>query len=415
MTMSATSRTIAADRIVAAAMTLVADLGLSGLTMRDLAQSVGRSTTVIVNLFGSKSGLIEALATTAFEQDEAYHEAFFASLGGLAFGRDALLALTERYLRERAIASASFVRVWEELLVTPEPASFLSPLLMRWEAMRQEAWTTFLGRTPGLEAFGEVISTCLIIEQFYVGALGGRPDYEMIAAEGLGGLIDRAFGRSDDPAPASESYVERLAIPQAPADGLEAGSLKLRLLDVAADQILTRGVAVVTNRSVSTAVGTSTSTIAYHWADMRRFIIDAVWHAVFREIPGYLDYRHPVRGGPPDLKRWGELMARTLEVNGVEGHGFYVKYARLIAQVCLEARRDPSLQELAMILRGPEGGGTYVNRAELWPAQFDLTRRAATRFALWIKGAALMAAATGAAPDTARLQAAAATLVAERN
>lgn len=414
MTMIAKSRTIAADRIVAAAMTLVADLGLSGLTMRDLAQSVGKSTTVIVNLFGSKSGLIEALATTAFEQDEAYHETFFANLSGLAFGRDALLALAERYLRERALASASFVRVWEELLVTPEPASFLSPLLMRWEAMRQEAWTTFLGRTPRLEVFGEAISTYLIIEQFYVGALGGRLDYEMIAAEGLGGLIDRAFGRSDDPAPASESYVERLAIPQAPADGLETGSLKLRLLDVAADQILTRGVAVVTNRSVSTAVGTSTSTIAYHWADMRRFIIDAVWHAVFREIPGYLDYRHPVRGGPPDLKRWGELMARTLEVNGVEGHGFYVKYARLIAQVCLEARRDPSLQELAMILRGPEGGGTYVNRAELWPAQFELTRRAATRFALWIKGAALMAAATGAAPDTARLQAAAATLVAER-
>ena len=67
-----------------------------------------------------------------------------------------------------------------------------------------------------------------------------------------------------------------------------------------------------------------------------------------------------------------------------------------------------------MILRGPEGGGTYVNRAELWPEQFDLTRRAATRFALWIKGAALMGGATGDAPDAARLQRAAAILVAER-
>jgi len=412
--MIATSRTMAADRIVAAAMTLVAELGLSGLTMRDLAQSVGKSTTVIVNLFGSKSGLIEAMAFAALEQDEAYHETFFSSLDGLAFGRDALFALTGRYLRERALASASFVRVWEELLVTPDPGAFLPPLLTRWETMRREAWTAFLARTPGLEPYGEVISTYLIIEQFYVGALGGRADYEMIAAEGLGGLIDHAFGRADDPAPTSESYVEHLTIPQAPAEGLEAGSLKLRLLDIAADQILTRGVAVVTNRSVSTAVGTSTSTIAYHWADMRRFIIDAVWHAVFREMPGYLDYRHPVRGGPPDLDRWRELMARTLEINGSAGHGFYVKYALLIAQVCLEARRDPSFQELAMILRGPEGGGTYVNRAELWPAQFDLTRRAATRFALWIKGAALMAVATGEAPDAARLQAAAATLVAER-
>lgn len=414
MTMIATPRSIAADRIVAAAMTLVAELGLGGLTMRDLAQSVGKSTTVIVNLFGSKSGLIEAIAIAALEQDEAYHETFFSNLDGLTFGRDALLALTGRYLRERARDSASFVRVWEELLVSPEPGAFLPPLLARWEAMRREAWTAFLARSPGLEAYGEVISTYLIIEQFYVGALGERADYEMIAAEGLGGLVDRAFGRGDDPAPASESYVEHLTIPLAPADGLEAGSLKLRLLDVAADQILARGVAVVTNRSVSTEVGTSTSTIAYHWADMRHFIMDAIWHAVFREMPGYLDYRHPVRGSPPNLQRWGELMARTLTVNGTKGHGFYVKYARLIAQVCLEARRDPAFQELAMILRGPEGGGTYVNRAELWPEQFDLTRRAATRFALWIKGAALMGGATGDAPDAARLQRAAAILVAER-
>lgn len=414
MTMIATPRSIAADRIVAAAMTLVADLGLNGLTMRDLAQSVGKSTTVIVNLFGSKSGLIEAIAIAALEQDEIYHETFFSNLDGLALGRDALLALVGRYLRERALASASFVRVWEELLVTADPGAFLPPLLTRWEVMRRDAWTGFLARTPGLEAYGEAISTYLVIEQFYIGALAGRADYEMIAAEGLGGLIDRAFGRGDDPAPASESYVEQLTIPLAPADGLEAGSLKLRLLDVAADQILTRGVAVVTNRSVSTAVGTSTSTIAYHWADMRRFVMDAIWHAVFREMPGYLDYRHPGRGSPPDLQRWGELMARTLEVSGARGGGFYVKYARLIAQVCLEARRDPSFQDLAMILRGPEGGGTYVNRAELWPAQFDLTRRAATRFALWIKGAAIMAAATGDAPDALSLQRGATTLVAVR-
>lgn len=381
--------------------------------MRDVAQSVGKSTTVIVNLFGAKAGLIEAIATAAFEQDEAYHDAFFANVGGLTLGRDALLALAGRYLRERALASASFVRVWEELLVASEPGPFLPPLLLRWETMRRKAWTAFLAPTPGLAAFGEALSTYLIIEQFYVGALGGRADYEMIAAEGLGGLADRAFGRDDDAASATESYVDRLVIPQAPAEGLGGDSMKLRLLDVAADQILSDGLAVVTNRSVSGAVGTSTSTIAYHWTDMRRFIIDAVWHAVFREIPGYLDYRHPAGGEPPDLQRWSDLMARTLEINAAEGHGFYVKYARLIAQVCLEARRDPSFQELAMILRGPEGGGTYVNRAELWPSQFDLTRRAATRFALWIKGAALMAAATGDAPNAARLQAAAAILVAE--
>lgn len=404
-----------ANRIVGVAMALVANVGLGGLTMRDLAQSAGKSTTVIVNLFGSKAGLIETIATAAFEQDEAYHQAFFAKVSGLTLGRDALLALAGNYLRERALVSTSFVRVWEELLVISEPATFLPSLLTRWEAMRQKAWETFLSQTPGLATFGEAFSTYLIIEQFYVGALGGRSDYDMIAAEGLSGLIDRAFGRRDDLASATESYIDRMVIPQAPADNLEADSMKLRLLDIAADQILGVGLAVVTNRSVSTAVGTSTSTIAYYWPDMRRFLIDAVWHAVFREMPRYLDYRHPLGAAAPDLLRWSELMARTLEVGPTQERGFYVKYARLIAQVCLEARRDPAFQELAMILRGPEGGGTYVNRAELWPPHFDLTRRAATRFALWIKGAAIVAAATGEAPNACHLRNVAGTLVAQRS
>ena len=116
MTSAASSRSIDADRIVAAAMTLVAEAGLDRLTLRDLAQAVGKSTTVIVNLFGARAGLIEAIAATAFEQDSAYHDAFFADVQGLALSRDGLIALIHRYLRERAGASASFVRVWEDLL-----------------------------------------------------------------------------------------------------------------------------------------------------------------------------------------------------------------------------------------------------------------------------------------------------------
>ena len=71
MTTPASSRSLEADRVAAAAMTLVTNVGLRGLTLRDLAQAVGKSTTVIVNLFGAKAGLIEAIAFRAFEQDKA--------------------------------------------------------------------------------------------------------------------------------------------------------------------------------------------------------------------------------------------------------------------------------------------------------------------------------------------------------
>ncbi len=49
---------------------------------------------------------------------------------------------------------------------------------------------------------------------------------------------------------------------------------------------------------------------------------------------------------------------------------------------------------MAMMLLGPRGRGVYTNRADVWPVAFDLTRRAASRFAIWIKGQALTVSAT---------------------
>ena len=52
----ASPRSTDAQRIIDAAIDLVIAQGFRKLTLRDLAQAVGKSTTVIVNLFGAKSG-----------------------------------------------------------------------------------------------------------------------------------------------------------------------------------------------------------------------------------------------------------------------------------------------------------------------------------------------------------------------
>lgn len=405
-------RSIDAERVLEAAAAIVAQAGLGGLTLRDLAQALGKSTTVIVNLFGSRGRLIAALCATALEQDRAFHEDFFDDLGELEPSRDALLAILGRYLRRRAAPSASFVRIWQDLVVDADPD--LAPTLRAWEAMRLAAWTRFLARDPKLQPMAEVVTTYLVIEQFYASALTDRADYEAIAAEGLAGLVDRAFGLEDAPATTTEAYVARMSIPEAPNSEGPNGAIRLKLLDVAADQILAGGLPAVTNRSVCQAAGVSTSTIAYHWSDMRRFQIDAIWRCVFRDMPQQLDYRRPTPSASPTLESWSALMAKTTRVSALPGEGFYVRYARLIAHICLEARRDPQFQTLAMVLRGPEGGGTYVGRAEVWPPQFVMSRRAATRFALWIKGRALIGSTLGEAPAPAQMVDAARRLVAER-
>jgi AcrR family transcriptional regulator len=191
------------------------------------------------------------------------------------------------------------------------------------------------------------------------------------------------------------AWVEtRLSPPQPPGKLLQAGSTPLRLLDIAADMIMEGGVGAITNRSVTQHAKASTSTILYHFGDMRTFLAQAVWHSVFREIPPYLDGRRPLeQERPADLGAWSRLMAQTLKLATPASPGeagFYVKYARLIAQICVLARRDAAFQDLALLLRGPEGGGTYARREAVWPPQFVLTRQSAAHFAIWIKGRALL-------------------------
>ncbi|WP_439471580.1 TetR/AcrR family transcriptional regulator [Brevundimonas sp.] len=411
----ANSRAADAHQVVDAAITHAASHGLSSLTLRELAQAIGRSTTVIVNLFGAKAGLIQAVGEEALRRDEAFHADFFRTAEGLPLGRDSLLALVQHYLRLRAADGAGFVRIWETLTLDPEHGEERRDLMRRWHALKVEAWRAHLATDDRTADFSTSLVAILDIEQFYAGALMERPDYQAIAAEGLGGMIDRMLGLPEVAPSATLWYRNRLVLPQAPTGGVEPESMRWKLLDIAADQILASGLTAITNRSVSAVAGTSTSTLAYHWPDMRRFILDAVWHAVFRDMPRYLAGQKP-DGDPAlvDLDRWAARMAPLASI-GPDGEGFYVRYARLISSVCVEARRDASLRDLAMLLRGPEGGGTYYNQAGIWPSEFDLTRLAATRFALWYKGAAMTALSTGVPIEPAELKVAANRLVARKS
>lgn len=412
---TATARPDIAQQIVEQAITQSALEGLDNLTLRDLAQAVGKSTTVIVNLFGSKSGLIQAVGEEALRRDAAFHDAFFGSVTGLPIERDGLLALAQTYLRHRVADNAGFARIWESLLLDAEPAPERRDMVARWHAMRCAAWRGHLAHDARLNPFVEPLVAWLTFEQYYASALRGRADYGVVAAEGLGAMIDRALGLPDAPATATFWYRDTMVVPQAPARDAEPEAMRRKLLDIAADQILAGGITAVTNRSVSTVAATSTSTIAYHWPDMRHFVLDAVWHSVFRDMPGHLAGHAPISDPAiADLDRWAAIMAPTVAI-GREAEGFYVRYARLIASICIEARRDPSLRDLAMLLRGPEGGGTYYKQTGVWPADFDLNRLAATRFALWIKAEALLSCALGRLLDKDALKAAACLLVARKS
>lgn len=407
------------SRAVGAAMDIVAERGLAALSVRDLAGAIGKSTTVIFNLFQTKAGVLAAMVAAAMDEDAAFHDAFLGQVRGLPLDRRRMVDVVARYVLARAEPTARFARIWGEVLIDPKAAETVREPLARWAAMRRARLDELLGRDGRSARLGDVLLAYLLMEELYAGALGARLDYELLLRETLEGLIAMAFGEpSGGEAEVARWFTDALALPEPPSKRHEPGSVKMRLLDIAADQILEGGVDAVTNRTVTAAAGVSTSTILYHFADMRSFLAEAIWHSVFREIPDYLDARGPRdRQRPADLDGLVSLLAPTLRPGAAEDPGragFYVKYARLIAQICLIARRDPAFENMAMLLRGPEGGGTFARREGVWPSAFDMTRLSAMRFAIWIKGAALLSAAfpeTEGAGAEARLATAARALV----
>ena len=390
-------RDAARVQAIEAAFAIIGERGLAGLSIRDLAQAIGKSTTVIVNLFQTKAGLLVALAQAAMAADAAFHERFFAETAGVPLDHVTLRGVAARYVSVRADPQASFARVWEEFLTDAEAGAAAREELRAWAQMRAQAWSGLLTRADGLAGLTPVFFQYLVMEEFYAGALAERLDYDLLLRETLEGLIARALGVASPPTPVLDWVVEGLTPPQPPGKRFEPGGMPMRLLDIAADLIMAGGVGAVSNRAVTQAAGASVSTILYHFGDMRSFLAQAIWHSVFRQIPAYLDWRSPLeQARPQDLDAWSRLMAPTLALApaGAPGEaGFYVKYARLIAQICLLARRDPAFQDLALLLRGPEGGGTYARREAVWPPQFELSRQSAAHFAIWIKGRALMNAA----------------------
>ena len=418
MALAASDRDDARARAVAAAMDIVAGQGLAALSVRDLAAAIGKSTTVIFNLFQTKAGVVGAMVEAAMEEDLAFHDTFLSQVDGLILDQRRMVDITARYVLARAEPSARFARIWEEVLIDPEAAQAAREPLARWLAMRRSKLGGLLARDARLQRLGAVYLPYLLMEELYAAALARRLDYELLLRESLEGLIARAFGEpSGGEAKVARWFTDALVLPEPPSKRYAPGSVKVRLLDIAADQILERGIGAVTNRTVTQAAGVSTSTILYHFADMRSFLAEAIWHSVFREIPDYLDTRNPRdRERPTDLQGLAALLAPTLRPSSEDpgGAGFYVKYARLIAQICLIARRDAAFENMAMLLRGPEGGGTYARREAVWPPAFDMTRLSAMRFAIWIKGSALLSAAfpeTEAQSAEARLGAAALALV----
>ena len=106
MAVTAPDREEARARAVAAAMDIVAEQGLAALSVRDLAAAIGKSTTVIFNLFQTKAGVVAAMVEAAMVEDAAFHDAFLSRVDGLALDQRRVVDITARYVLARAASGS---------------------------------------------------------------------------------------------------------------------------------------------------------------------------------------------------------------------------------------------------------------------------------------------------------------------
>ncbi|HZV73578.1 MAG TPA: TetR/AcrR family transcriptional regulator [Conexibacter sp.] len=111
------------ERVLAAALRIIARDGVAALTARALAEEAGTSPPAVYELFGDKTGVVRAMFFSGFEQ-------LGAALAQLAAGEDPvedLVALAQRYrgfiVAHPALAAVMFSRPFASFDPAPEEAA----------------------------------------------------------------------------------------------------------------------------------------------------------------------------------------------------------------------------------------------------------------------------------------------------
>jgi AcrR family transcriptional regulator len=104
--------------LVAAAAEVVVESGVRALTLARVGERAGYSRGIVTHHFGSKQGLVDALA-------RSIQGGFVPGLADMAPGLDRLLALVDGYLHAvtaLGTANRAFLLLWAEAATTPELA-----------------------------------------------------------------------------------------------------------------------------------------------------------------------------------------------------------------------------------------------------------------------------------------------------
>jgi AcrR family transcriptional regulator len=368
------------NELVEAALSLFREQGLSGVTQRAVAERAGVPAATLQHRFGSKDELLRdtfaalaAAAIAAIDRDAAAlgtppttpdesAQLFTAVAGGpllAAADTPALLEMLTQAVRDEGARPAA--RAWTDRLQA------------HWQAA-VAAWSVELGDAGWLLTELQVGLALVSVGagNRLAAALANRDVAEWVF-----------YGPVELAGPWFRRFLAEATARPAPSLGPGRVALHPKLAEAGAEIVARQGPTALSFRSVAEAAGVSLSAVTHHFP--RR---DVLLYAVYRHLHDALARQAEATAtGQPEWRSTQPAVEMVLNAR-IAGAPMFLASAEL----CLAAAREPTLGDMAWMMRMTRGLYQY-RRGD--PA-FDPAGRAAFLShirSIWMTGCALVHAA----------------------
>jgi len=371
--------------LVDAARSVAAARGISGMSLRTVAEEAETSVGSISYRIGDRAALIAAVLDREIELMARARREWGARVEGHdVLGSGLLADLVCEWLDEGAHGrrTSAIVTCELALLAAREPSALPAIALLFEEA--EGLWRDILPSTPEGERVARFIACYCLDEQVFSIVLSDETDYRLLRHSTVRGMLRGGQG-SGDPAGSRwhMALVERLAVPAAAAldeSALPQQGTKSTIAEHIADLIVGQGVGVLSHRAVAQVAGVATSSVAHHFPTHRDILFAGV-EAV------YLRLRGQIR----------DTGARL-------GSGDII---RLTHECALAALTDPGFRPFAIDMRRRRAENVHAQYAGWLGVPVDSDRARVQALVVASIGNGLRSLATGAdwlpGPDMVRL------------
>jgi len=329
--------------ILDAARQVVAERGLSQLSLRVVAERAGVSVGTISYRIGDRATLVDALARRerAFVAAEA--DVWRSRLDPIdPRDADCLADLVDAWLGACATADRTPALMQSELVSAAHRDTALAEHVAAATQAQAGMWRALLGEGPDAERLGRRIAAYCVDERPFSILLDGDADYRLLRASTIRALLR---GREQAPPPAADAWHARLVarLEEPSRAAFEAGEVprgaKAAIAERIADRIMSGGIEALSHRAIAQALAMPVSSIAHHFPAQRDILL----------------------GGVETLYR--RLRAEVSRADGASPAGFAV--VALGHEMALAALRDPGFRPFAIDMRRRRAENVHLLMSQL--------------------------------------------------